>query len=179
MGLVVGLYSVIGGVILGLLLAAVFARRSESFGSGLVNFLGAAWLTVPALAATPSRLDGEPRLRERPLEELVEALRRLGARVEARHVAQVVQQARRRAVVEIDVSRCRHAKVRQKRGCGIGIQPSQNAFYQLAMSDLERSKALRSSLEREKRPGGDISCSVPDNVFNTNSPLRRMPSTNA
>jgi antitoxin component YwqK of YwqJK toxin-antitoxin module len=39
---------VIGGVILGLLLAAVFARRSESFGSGLVNFLGAAWLTVPA-----------------------------------------------------------------------------------------------------------------------------------
>ena len=48
MGLVVGLYSVIGGVILGLLLAAVFASRSESIGSGLVNFLGAAWLTVPA-----------------------------------------------------------------------------------------------------------------------------------
>lgn len=48
MGLVVGLYSVIGGVILGLLLAAVFASRSESIGSGLVKFLGAAWLTVPA-----------------------------------------------------------------------------------------------------------------------------------
>ena len=48
MGLVVGLYSVIGGVVLGLLLAAVFASRSESIGSGLVNFLGAAYFTVPA-----------------------------------------------------------------------------------------------------------------------------------
>ena len=48
MGLVVGLYSVIGGVVLGLLLAAVFASRSESIGSGLFNFLGAAYFTVPA-----------------------------------------------------------------------------------------------------------------------------------
>jgi 3-phosphoshikimate 1-carboxyvinyltransferase len=41
-------------------------------------------LAVAALGARPSELDGSPRLRERPLAELVDALRELGASVEAR-----------------------------------------------------------------------------------------------
>lgn len=38
-------------------------------------------LATAALSSTPSRLDGSPRLRERPLRELAAALQRLGARV--------------------------------------------------------------------------------------------------
>lgn len=38
-------------------------------------------LALAALSRTPSRLDGSPRLRQRPLRELGEALRRLGCRI--------------------------------------------------------------------------------------------------
>ena len=48
MGLVVGIYSVIGGLVLGLLIAGVFARRSEGVKGRMVNFLGVAYFTVPA-----------------------------------------------------------------------------------------------------------------------------------
>lgn len=61
-------------------------------GSGRVPGGGRLWLgesgtsarfllALAALSSTPSRLDGSPRLRERPLRELGAALRRLGARI--------------------------------------------------------------------------------------------------
>lgn len=47
MHLVVGLFSLIGGLVLGLVLAAAFASRSDGTGSGFVNFIGLASRTVP------------------------------------------------------------------------------------------------------------------------------------
>ena len=51
MGLVVGIYSMIGGLVIGLILAGIIARHSEGATSSIVNFLGAAYFTVPASTA--------------------------------------------------------------------------------------------------------------------------------